>query len=402
MRKKGIAGFVIALCIVASCSKPSVEPSNPNPPVETIRVELNELIYAGTAKGTVCAFNATDGKVKWSTSLFHAILNVGFSSSPTLVNGILYICTPFSNVIALDGATGAIKWTRSLDNPERSFFSSPLVVNNILYVGHQNTLYAINTADGTIAWTYAAPGSVTKQFDVSSPCYGNGVVYINSVDWPERGLFSLNAQTGALVAKYGIDRPTVVSPCFADNAVYTVVTNADGSTGSVLKFNTIGLPNLVASYPILRSSFSSPTVFNKNIYIGSSNYLYSYKGDSALNVPLRWRFEAATDLQYSTPTADSSRVYIVGNDGTLFAVNDTTGKKDWEFKSNNMGVISASSPTVANGVVYYSGVDGLYALNAKTGKKIWSNTDNGGMYSSPCVIDKSGKVYHSGISGIKN
>jgi outer membrane protein assembly factor BamB len=221
---------------------------------------------------------------------------------------------------------------------------------------------------------------------------------VNCVDSPEQGLYGFNALTGAVVMQYPLNQPTIVSPCVANNAVYTVVTSSDGNTGYILKLNLAGPAGV---YPILRSARSSPTVFNSNIYIGSSNYLYSYS-DSASNRPARWRFEAATDLFYSTPTADSNRVYIGSNDGTLYAVNDSSGIKEWEFKSNNRGLSSASSPTLANGAVYYCGIDGLYALNAKTGKLIWSNTEGGGIYSSPCVIDKSGKVYHSGISGIKN
>jgi eukaryotic-like serine/threonine-protein kinase len=399
MRKKGIAAFVIVLFFISSCSKPSAEPPIPSPPVDTVRVELNELIYAATVKGSVYAYNAADGKIKWSTNLFDGSINIGAHSSPTLVDGVLYICTPFSKVVALDAATGVIKWNRSIDNnPGQLFYSSPMVANNMLFVGHLNTFFAINTADGTIAWSHTKPGAIINQFDESSPCYSNGVVYVNCVNNAEQGLYGFNAITGAVMMQYPLNRPTVVSPCFANNAVYTATTSSDGSTGYILKLNQAGQP---VTYPILKSARSSPTVFNSNIYIGSSNYLYSYT-DTVSIAPLRWRFEAATDLHYSTPTADSNRVYIGSNDGTLYAVNDSSGIKEWEFKSNNRGLSSASSPTLANGAVYYCGIDGLYALNAKTGKLIWSNTESGGIYSSPCVIDKSGKVYHSGISGIKN
>jgi PGF-CTERM protein len=52
----------------------------------------------------------------------------------------------------------------------------------------------------------------------------------------------------------------------------------------------------------------------------------------------------------------------------------------------------ASSPAVANGVVYVGSDDNnLYALNATTGAKLWSYTTGGYVDSSPAVV--KGVVY---------
>ena len=65
-----------------------------------------------------------------------------------------------------------------------------------------------------------------------------------------------------------------------------------------------------------------------------------------------------------------------------------------------------SSPAVANGVVYVDSNDGnVYALNAKTGAKLWSYTTGGPVsYSSPVVVNgvvyvgsEDGKVYAFGL-----
>ena len=51
-----------------------------------------------------------------------------------------------------------------------------------------------------------------------------------------------------------------------------------------------------------------------------------------------------------------------------------------------------SSPTVANGIVYVGSLDhNVYALNAKTGTKIWNYTTGDLVYSSPTVAN--GIVY---------
>ena len=56
---------------------------------------------------------------------------------------------------------------------------------------------------------------------------------------------------------------------------------------------------------------------------------------------------------------------------------------------------------MANGVVYVGSFDRkLHAVDVNTGASRWVFETGGyALYSSPCVVMKSGKVYHSGISG---
>jgi len=57
-----------------------------------------------------------------------------------------------------------------------------------------------------------------------------------------------------------------------------------------------------------------------------------------------------------------------------------------------------SSPAVANGVVYVGSFDNnVYALNAKTGAKLWSYTTGSYVWSSPVVVN--GTVYVGSYDG---
>jgi outer membrane protein assembly factor BamB len=64
-----------------------------------------------------------------------------------------------------------------------------------------------------------------------------------------------------------------------------------------------------------------------------------------------------------------------------------------------------SSAAVANGVVYVGSTDGnVYALNAKTGAKLWSGSTGNAVFSSPAVANGvvyvgsfDGKVYAFGL-----
>jgi len=64
---------------------------------------------------------------------------------------------------------------------------------------------------------------------------------------------------------------------------------------------------------------------------------------------------------------------------------------DWRYTIGNSSDIF-SSPAVTNGVVYIGSDDGsMYALNAKTGTKLWSYTTSGSIDSLPAVAN--GVVY---------
>ena len=64
-------------------------------------------------------------------------------------------------------------WTTTLNTIDAS---SPAIVNGVLYIGTDNgTIYALNTADGSIIWEYVTSGAVK-----TSPTVVDGVVYVGS------------------------------------------------------------------------------------------------------------------------------------------------------------------------------------------------------------------------------
>ena len=96
----------------------------------------------------------------------------------------------------------------------------------------------------------------------------------------------------------------------------------------------------------------------------------------------------------SSPAIANGVVYFGLGDGNVFAVDAETGARLWSYKT---GAYVGSSPAVVNGIVYVGSFDGnLYALNATTGEKLWSfpaGSGQGGR-SSPAVVN--GVVYYDG------
>lgn len=82
-----------------------------------------------------------------------------------------------------------------------------------------------------------------------------------------------------------------------------------------------------------------------------------------------------------------------------YALDAQTGAKKWQYEEKYNKPLS--SATIANETVYVSYSDseaGVIGINAANGARIW-NFKAEATYQ-PCVVDKSGKVYRGGISGI--
>jgi outer membrane protein assembly factor BamB len=95
-------------------------------------------------------------------------------------------------------------------------------------------------------------------------------------------------------------------------------------------------------------------------------------------------FSGQTDDAVSSPTVVNGVVYFSSyEDREVRALNASTGALLWSYTTGNFVV---SSPAVANGVVYIGSDDGnLYALNANTGAFLWSYTTGGPVTSSAAV-----------------
>ncbi len=112
---------------------------------------------------------------------------------------------------------------------------------------------------------------------------------------------------------------------------------------------------------------------------------------------LKWSFaEGITgDQEYSftSPVVTNGILYASAYDGTLFALNAATGEKLWSDL-----VAAGSTPAVSKGILYVGGLDSVvHALNAITGTALWSFNTGGYLESAPTVVN--GVVYIGSTDG---
>jgi len=104
---------------------------------------------------------------------------------------------------------------------------------------------------------------------------------------------------------------------------------------------------------------------------------------------LKWSYYTSGD---SSTVVANGIVYATGGN-FVYALNVSTGAYLWSYP-----ITSRSSLAMVNGVVYISSTDGhLYALNATTGAYLWSYNTGSNIYSSPTV--SNGVVYVGSTNG---
>ena len=330
-------------------------------------------------------------QVKWKNPIGTYSDNVldarGFWSSPAVVNGVIYFGSSEGNVYALNAGTGATLWSFDGASPIGQAYveSSPAVVNGVVYVGSivvgpfdggdlsGGNVSALNASTGGLLWTGGGP------VGHSSPAVVNGVVYAGSWDG---NVYALNASTGALLWSFPTPDFVDSSPAVGNGVVYitshTSLYALNASTGAKLW-----------SYATGGYVESSPAVANGVVYFGSDDHnVYALNASTGAKL---WSY-ATGSLVESSPAVANGVVYITSNDTNVYALNASTGDKLWSYATgDSLGDLLESSPAVANGVVYFSANGNVFGLNASTGAKLWSYDIEGFEYSSPTVVN--GVVY---------
>lgn len=86
-------------------------------------------------------------------------------------------------------------------------------------------------------------------------------------------------------------------------------------------------------------------------------------------------------LVNSSPTVANGIVYFGSYDGYLYALHTLSGRRKWAFLTKDA---VRSSPTVVNNVVYFGSRDkNIYAVNTTFGTKLWSFLSYNVVHSSP-------------------
>ena len=218
-------------------------------------------------------------------------------SSPTVVDGTVFVGSDDCNLYAVDAATGDEEWAFETGDYVRS---SPTVVDGTVFVGSYDNLYAVDAASGEEQWAFVT-GDVR-----SSPTVVDGTVFVGSYD---ENLYAVDAATGNQEWAFETGVGVSSSPTVADGTVFVGSDSlyaVDAATGEQEWAFQTGLVE------------SSPTVVDGTVFVGSwDGNLYAV---DAVTGEQQWAFETGL-IVASSPTVVDGTVFVGSEDSTLYAVD---------------------------------------------------------------------------------
>ena len=198
-------------------------------------------------------------------------------SSPAVADNAVYFTAEEPDTGALyklDASSGEVLWQKDL--PYRPSFTggnqmlgSPSVAEGRVFASSNwGDYFCFDTASGEMLWRFQNP--TATEFIVSSPIYLNDgtVLLIDKFD-----LTLVDVSNGWVIwSKYTGDE-LYVSPSYADGKAYMAT-----SQRHVFVLDTTNNGTIIANVTLPSSTWSSPSIANNRLYIGSNDWnVYCFK-----------------------------------------------------------------------------------------------------------------------------
>ncbi len=303
-----------------------------------------------------------------------------FESTAAISGGVVYIGDADSHFYAIDLASGEQLWKIT---SEAGFTASAAVRDGRVFIGdNDGTFYCLDAKDGKVLWKHATEMQIN-----SSANFFEESVIVGSQDGT---LHRFAIDDGRILWKYlvPVEGGIQCSPSISEgrtfvagcDAKFHVISLANGKSESVIE---IGGPAL-----------ATPALSGKLAFCGThSGELLAIDWQKP---EILWRYEhSRRRTEYRSSPALSDKLVILGGRNKLVeAIDRTTGKPVWSFRTK--GRVDSSPVIVGNRVFVGSGDGRLYAINLGSdngnednngGESDWEYDAGSGFYASPAVAE---------------
>jgi len=306
-------------------------------------------------------------KVIWhfqspNPSFFHRVPK----SAPCLDEKKIYFGADNSYFWALNQADGLMAWKFKVGLPTqgKSIFSSPAIYKNLIYFGsYDGNVYALEKDSGELRWK-----NLDADYVGSSPALAPDLqrLFIGlefGLFRKKGGLATLDLNTGKRLWQFVTANFVHCSPAYCPEKKLVAVGDNDGwvylfnaRTGALKwKFRANGEVKSSLTFDLKRNLLLFGS-FDKNLYALDLN-----------TGQVKGQYETQEAI-FSTPVVCDDNVYISSLDKNLYSVNLNTGQLNWRFAA--AGRLFAI-PEIIDDRIFVGSTDGrLYEVDIKTGKSI--------------------------------
>ena len=357
------------------------------------------IAYVGSWDGYEYALNAATGTLIWKTYLGLTVVpacsppQLGVSSVPAVVNGVVYVGGGDSNWYALDAATGAVLWSVPTgdNSPTGGHYnwSSPLIVGNSAYIGIASVgdcplvagqmLRVDLTTHAVVASVSFVPIGQVGGGLWSSPSYdaATNTVYAtlgnrnNLTQTIAESMIALDGTTLAIKSNWQIPVSAASSDSdWGDSAILFT----DGNNRAMVA----GTDKNGFLYAFDRSNLALGPIWSEQVAVGG---ICPECGDGSVS-----SMAFANGLLYVG--GGNTTINGIGYQGSVRALNPTTGAVVWA-----RGLASPVIPGLAydNGMIFAASGSRLEVLDASSGARLFSYDTGTVIYSPPSI--SGGIVY---------
>ena len=243
----------------------------------------------------------------------------------------------------------------------------------------------VSVVGGVIRAAYQKDGEPVPNVKIiEKPIPEKSVYSRTEIVWPKP-----RATVGATlgVAAYTTaEAPMDKVSCTVDDSVSGEL-HLTGSSGRWIAAGALDISSLMPGAHYLRVDFQA----GEKHFRRSTEFFYETP-----EKPTAWRVYLGASTK-CTPTVADGVVYVGANDGKLWAIEAETGKAIWSAET---GAEIAAQPLFVDGKVVVANGLGLVQAYSTRGKKLWEFPAGDAVYSSPVLADgriafgcNNGKLY---------
>lgn len=320
-------------------------------------------------------------------------------SSAAVVDGTVYVGSDDGTLYAIEAAAGEVAWAYQTDGPIRS---SPAVLGRTVYVGSDDGyLHAVSIHTGESRWKLETGdrvrGSPTVEANTGALDTDDHIVAVGSDDG---SMYVCDTATGELVVSFPSDGRVVGAPMVyyiqagtpaewtgfwelawgnSDGNEYAWIPEAPSESA---RFQALPrAPSIHAGPAAPRSTAAPGRGRLDSWYIPGTDALRKFSGTGNAD----WTVETNGEIRAS-PAIGSRQVFLGSWDGSVYALDPSSGEEQWRFETG--GKVDAS-PSLAGGSLYVSSHDGrVYAITTD-GESLWSFDTGAAVRTSPVVAERA-------------
>ena len=314
-----------------------------------------DKVFVGDDLGRLTAYALKNGKKLWSFQSGKRIVG-----TPAVSEGIVVFGSADCKIYGLDAQNGNLLWTVEAAEP---VLGAVTIENSIAYIGaSDHTFRAVNIRTGEVKWAFAG----VRGYIETKPLVTDNKVIFGAWD---NTLYALNKADGKELWKWtgGLTRmhfsPAAVWPVAADGKVFITdpqraMTAIDIETG-----NTVWRTFQSMVRETIGLSEDKERIYSKTM--NDSIVCYSTKGDQPHKL---WASNVGFSYEHAPSMQVEKNGVVFGStkEGLIFALEAATGKVLWKHKTGN-SLISTVVPLDNNRVLFTatSGENGMLKFKIK-------------------------------------